>query len=177
MANPSTLYNTTYVDAKGNNARFSFYVNADTAARAFGFGPNAFLPLVDVLTNAARNGTSGGFGELHLPGVYGTQATFGSIEDKANFTLVDQAGLIHHYQIPAPKSAIFLADQETVNIAQTDVAAFIAYILSVGPNGEFISTKGGEAFGSVVGGIRIRRKIHRRINIFTKNPTETGPAE
>lgn len=172
-----TKYNTTFVDAKGNKARFTFYVSADTAARANGYGFTGFLPLVDPLTNAQRLGTPGAYGSISLPGEYGTQATYGSIEDKLILTFVSAAGGISRWQIPAPKAAVFLTDQETVNVAQTDVAAFIAYALATGPNGEFICNSEGVALAACPGGMRIRRKNQRRLSIFTKNPAETGPAE
>lgn len=172
-----TKYNTTYKDAKGGVARFTFYTSADTQQRAYGYGYTGFLPLVDALTNAIRVSTPGAFGAVGTPGTYGTQATFGSIEDKLQMTFVADGGTLHRFQIPAPKSALFLTDQETVNIAQTDVAAFIAYVLGTGPNGEFICTQDEKAFGASPGGMRIRRKNQRKLNIFIKNPAESGPAE
>jgi hypothetical protein len=103
--------------------------------------------------------------------VYGTNAVYPAVEDKAIFTFQTATGGIHRLQIPAPKSTIFLADGETVDPANTDVVAFVSAVIANAV------TRNGEVIGFGAFGTRIRRKLHRKLTIFVKNPDETGPGE
>jgi len=103
---------------------------------------------------------------------YGTSAEYNTVEDKMQLTFTDTVGNLHRFEIPAPKSASFLADQETVNPAQTDVAALVTAI------GTYVYGRYNDTAPlAYVGGVRVRRKLQRKMNIFVKDPTLTEPAE
>lgn len=166
-------------DAKGNTARMNFYIYYDAAeatpaAAVVGSGLSS---AVFNLSNAAFGGAYGPYGQI-VVAAYGTNSTFASVEDKAMLTFQAADGSLHRFNVPAPKSAIFLSDAETVNPANALVlalqTALHASSVSAAP-----STRGGVLFGatSFVGGIRQRRKTRRRINIYTLSAGLDEPAE
>lgn len=102
----------------------------------------------------------------------GTAATYLDCEDKAALTFVDPQGGFHRYQIPAPKSAGFLADQETVNAAETNMSALIGWFQS------FVFGAQTDTSALVyVGGTRLRRKQSRKFNVITRDPGLANPGE
>lgn len=159
----------TWRDAKGNTARTSFFVaNAGTAITEAAASDAITTPLA-ALTNCVNAGQTGPRTNPKTEVVYGTAATYATVEDKVVFTFQTATGDIHRMQVPAPIEAIFLADGETVDPANTLVVAFSSAFIAnaVSQNGEAIT------FGAF--GTRIRRKIHRKGTNFTKNPALTGP--
>jgi hypothetical protein len=160
----------TWRDAKGNTARTSFYVAGANAGAQAVAANNIFVTL-GPLTNAAFQSSSGPETAAPIEVVYGGAATYENVEDKATFTFQTASGAIHRYRIPAPVAAIFLADGETVDPANTAVVAFVSAVIAnaVDRNGNAI------AFGAV--GIRQRVKIRRKLTVFTKTPSLSGPDE
>lgn len=103
---------------------------------------------------------------------YGGAGQFQSVEDKMQLVFQGPTGRIHRYQVPAPKASGFLADLETVNSADTNVASLLTAFTT------FVYGRDTDTAPLVyVGGIRLRRRFIRRFNIITKNPAETGPGE
>lgn len=167
---PVAKQNYTFRDAKGNTARFSFYVSGATAtlqATAAGNVSSALTPL----TNAHLQAGSGPDTRPPSEVVYGTNAEYASVEDKAMFVFQTAAGATHRYQVPAPIAAIFKTDGETIDATNTAVIAFVSAMIAnaTDANGNAI------AFGA--NGTRLRRKIRRRLNIFVKDSSLSGPAE
>lgn len=161
----------TYRDAKGNTARVSFFVaNTGTTATQF-TAANTVNAAIDALTNAVVQSAIGPATGPRQEVVYGTNATYAGVEDKAIFTFQTSTGDIHRFQIPAPLASIFLADGETVDPTNTAVVAFVSAVVAncVSQNGEAIT------FGAF--GTRIRRKMRRKLTIFIKDPALTGPGE
>lgn len=160
-------YSYSFRDAKGQVARMRLLVGG-ASVTSVETESQSLKTLIQAVTNAF----------VWLPNqdgpqrVYGTAANYQDVEDKANLTFYDPAGSLHRYQIPAPKLAEFLTDQETVDQTETNMAALIAAF-------------GANVFGRAtdtsplvyLGGLRIRRKMIRRFNILTRNPAETGPGE
>lgn len=161
----------TYRDARGETTRVSFFIVAATEALA-STAAQVVIPLLDALTNAANQGSRGAYSTSPSPVSYGATAQFESSEDKAMVAFTTNTGALHRYQVPAPKAAIFLADLETVNPAQADVAAFTAAVIAQG-----VSSRDGADITTFIGGIRIRKKLRRRVNIYTLAPNLTIPAE
>lgn len=161
----------TYRDAKGNTARTSFYVASTGTLTAQNTAALAVLTALDALTNCALASATGPATNPALPVVYGTNAAYPSVEDKAIFTFTSAVGSIHRFQVPAPLAAIFLADGETIDPANTLVTAFTSAVVANTVSRDGVAITFG-AFGT-----RIRRKMHRKFNIFTKNPALTGPGE
>jgi hypothetical protein len=160
----------TFRDSKGNTARISFFVSGANATAQATAANNVFVTITP-LTNAAFQSSSGPETAVPTEVVYGTSATYENAEDKAVFTFQTAAGGIHRYQIPAPIAGMFLADGETVDNSNVAVTAFVSAVIAnvVDRNGNPV------AFGA--NGVRARRKLHRKLSIFTKNPTLTGPGE
>jgi len=161
----------TFRDAKGNTARVSFFVDSGGTAITQHAAAAAVITAMEALSNAIVQAYKGPATNPSIAVVYGANATFASIEDKAIFTFLTADGSTHRYQIPAPLEAIFLADGETVDPSNTAVTAFTSAVVAntVGRTGTAIT------FGAF--GTRIRRKMRRRINIFTKDPSLSGPDE
>lgn len=169
MAAPtSALYKSfSFRDAKGNISRVRVLIG-DATTNAIQTDANALATLLASVSNAAVRLTEAAT-NAHS---YGSSAEYNTVEDKASLAFVDPAGFLHKYQLPAPKSAEFDADQETVNAAETNMAALITAFQTY-VYGRSTDT----APLSYVGGIRIRRKLHRRPTIFDKDPTLTLPEE
>jgi len=155
-------------DAKGFIRRMRFIIGAASNAAVL-TDAAALTVLLQNVSNAHVFQTA----DAHK-GVYtlGTAATYLDAEDKMVLVFNDPDGGLHRYQVPAPKSAGFLADQETVNSAQTDVAALITafgtYIY-----GDQLDT----APLVYLGGSRQRRKQSRKFNIITRDPSLANPGE
>jgi hypothetical protein len=162
--------NFTWRDSKGNTARMSFFVNAATAALQAVAANNIFVT-IGPLTNAAFQSSSGPETAVPTEVVYGASSVYETVEDKAVFTFQTAAGGIHRFQVPAPLEAIFLADGETVDPANTAVVAFVAAVIANATN------RNGNAIAFGANGVRKRVKLRRRLNIFLKNPALTGPDE
>jgi hypothetical protein len=129
------------------------------------------------------NASTGMFFVAEVP--YGSSGNYDDAEDSAVLSFATANGTVGRISIPAPKSAIFLADLMTVNPAQTDVAAFVTAVTSgavldpvssVTISGWYGSTKSGAYYATLLGGLRVRRRTRRKMNIWIKDPTVTIPA-
>lgn len=167
MAVKETL---TWRDSKGFTATSSFYVGGATVANE-ATAAEAIATAMAAITNAHLQIAKGPYGFSPTEVIYGTNAAFPTVEDKAIFTFQTSTGGIHRYQVPCPLGSIFLADGETVDATNTLVTAFTSAITS----NALTASGEGVTFGGF--GTRIRRKQRRRANIFTKDPTLTGPEE
>lgn len=176
MPNLITKAKYNFVDAKGYYAHMQFNVSLDTFTNG-GTLVQSLYPLLQAVSNAQLNQGSGVGFSLPTPGELGTQAVFGSVEDKAVLTYIDAQGAIHRYKLPAPTAAIFLADGMTVDPTNTDIVALNTVLLNAAAHAYFFCSRSGVELNDFVGGLRTRVRTQRRINIFTRNPDETGPAE
>lgn len=161
----------TYRDDKGNIARVSVYVT-DTTLALSATDMSNLSALITPITNAVLTNAKGPFTTSPAAVGYGANADYEACEDKAVLTFVTSTGALHRYQVPAPKAAIFLADGETVDAANTDVAALVAGVIA-----NKVSSRDGALITAFIGGTRARRKLNRRLNIYTKNPQLTTIAE
>lgn len=159
-----------YRDSKGQTAGVRMFINnavfAD-AKTAAGTIENA----ISALTNAALQSAKGPDTEPVAASSYGTTAVYATVEDKAVMTFVSSVGSLHRYRIPAPKTAIFLTDGETVDPANGLVATFTAAMIGNA------SSRDGALLTAFLGGQRDRVPTQRRFNIYTKDPALTGPGE
>lgn len=159
----------TYRDDKGQTSTVRFFVVANATQALAATAAAALIALMTPLTNAAVQAVRGPSNLSPVGVVYGTNAEFENVEDKAEFTYETAAGSIHRYQIPAPKASIFLADGETIDYTNSDVAAFDAAV----KNGNY-GSRDGTPITLSIGGSRKRVKIQRKFNVITRNPTLTG---
>lgn len=110
---------------------------------------------------------------------YGGSGSVDNAEDVATFTFATALGAVGKVSIPAPKSSIFLTDEQTVDPANTDVAAFVTAMIGGAPDavsGWYGATKSGASYAVFLGGLRIRRKTRRRMNIWVRDPNLSIPA-
>ena len=134
-------------------------------------------PLINALSDATFL-PLGGSALIEAAG-YGSGGAVDNAEDSAVFSFQTSTGAIGKVSIPAPKSSIFLGDNQTIDPANAAVTAFTAYMLApttAFSNNGIASTKSGAGFTSFIGGVRVRRKTRRKMNIFVKNPQGTSPA-
>ena len=167
-------------DAKGNTSRVNFFVLYDGATFADGeSAAGGVRAALVALTNAALISRRGLDGNFQNSNVFGATANYVDVEDKANLTLIATDGTFHHMQIPAPLSTIFTADGETVDQANSLVVALVtALSATTGSSGARIGSQSLSPFPAkcLVGGKRLRRKLHRRETIFTKSAKLDEPA-
>lgn len=161
----------TFRDAKGNTATFSFYVLNSGTAITQQTAANNVLTAAEALSNAFLQNFRGPSTRQGSPVVYGANATYANVEDKAVFTFQSTTGAIHRYKIPAPIEAIFQADGETIDNSNTLVVAFVAAMIANAV------TRDNEAIAFGANGVRARVKMRRRANIFVFAPDLVGPEE
>lgn len=159
-------YSVTFRDSKNQTASMRWFQLSTLTIAVQLSNSQAVLADVAALTNASvvLNQNTGAAAP-----VAGASADYENVEDKAVFVFQTAAGAIHRYQIPAPLASIFLADGETIDFTNGAVAAFVARMV----NGNTVS-RDGDPIASAVGGTRLRRKLQRKFNIRTRNPTLSG---
>lgn len=167
MAAPAAALYTSYTfrDYKGQIAVMKVIIGGASLS-AVTTTQASFKSLLAAVTNAA----------VRLPSqenrtiAYGSSGTYQDVEDKAVLTYADPLGYLHRFQIAAPKSAGFLADGETVDITETNMAALNAVMVA-----SMYGRTSDTAPLVYIGGVRVRRRTQRKYNIITKNPAVTGP--
>lgn len=155
----------TFRDSQGRVAPYRSYVNVLEANLQTVV--NNYKALLQPISNASVET----FLDPPNAAVYGTNAEFPSVQDKAVFTFQDGHGGLHRYQVPAPVLAIFMADGITINIANTDVANYVSGVLAA------ITDRFGNPMTHFVGGLRQRRKLPRRNNLFILAPDDASPED
>jgi hypothetical protein len=164
-------------DAKGQTSTIRMWiVNAtDAGAHAAGLAVHNAL---DALTNASPGPAKGAYNTAPAPNTYGVAAQYANIEDKALLTFQTATGAIHRYQLPAPIVAAFMTDEETVKTPDSggDAQQILLDTLVTAMVGN-VASRDGVLLNSYIGGIYIRRRFKRKFDIFTKDPSETGPGE
>ena len=164
-------------DAKGQTSTVRMWIVNATAAGALAAG-SAIHAALDALTNAAPGPAKGAFNTAPAPNTYGTATQYANIEDKALLTFQTATGAIHRYQLPCPIVAAFMTDEETVKTPDGggDAQQVLLDTLVTAMVGN-VSSRDGVLLDSYIGGIYIRRRFKRKFDIFTKDPSETGPGE
>lgn len=176
MVNALAQQSAGYTDAKGFKGRVKYFVSYDNDGDGVSVS-GAFVTALSACTNAVLSSAPGIGGELTISGSYGTNATYANITDVLVLEAIDSAGSIHRFSIPAPKAALFLADQVAADFSNTDLAALVNVIVNGDDNPYFISTRSGLQFSSVPVGSRVRKRNRKRITGFTKNGALSGPAQ
>ena len=161
----------TFRDARGFTGTVKVWIHQTGVPANDRSVGSALAPLLAALSNANLESARGPYTTPASAVGYGTQADYGSIEDKAVLSFEDTAGGLHRMKIPAPKAGIFLTDGMTVDNGNTDVAALITDVIAE------LVTKEGLAFIGMPAGLRTRVRTRRKMSIWTLNPAETGPDE
>jgi hypothetical protein len=153
-------------DSKGKTSRLKVIIGgADHAATVTNL--NTLVTDLAAVTNCALRS---GLDPRPLV-AYGSTAEFASVEDGALLTFADVVGRLHRFKIPAPKVADFATDQETV--VNTGAMATVITDFTTFVYGSNVDT----APLTYIGGVRLRKKLHRKFTIFTKDPTLSGEGE
>lgn len=160
----------TFSDSKGQVSTERMFIGAADDATA-ATDAHDILTALQALTNATLYNAKGAYNTAPGPHTYGTTAEYETIEDKAMMVFQTDTGAIHRYLVPAPKSAIFLTDKETVDPTNGLVTTYVTAMLAAAVS------RDGTAMNAFIGGVRLRKKLQRRFNIFTKNPALSGPGE
>lgn len=170
---PTYPQTATYRDAKGNTSVVKFFVTAADAATA-STDAQAVLTAMDALTNCHRDSSKGAFtsqpGNSVTPARIATEK-YETVEDKALLSYEIAAGSIHRYMIPGPKIALFLNDDQTVDSTNAALGTLNTAVLVA------VSAASGELMVQYDGGIRIRRKLKRKVNIKVLSANLAAPAE
>lgn len=155
-----------FKDAKGNRARMQFLIGGTDAGADIG-------QLVTLKTNAqtASNAHVTTPISASRDNNYGTNGTFQSVEDKAVLVFQSPEGKLSRFQLPAPKTGVFYADQETVS--PTGLASSLIESIETFVYGD----QNDSSALQYVGGYRLRRANQRKVNVWTLAPTEDEPAE
>lgn len=175
-------------DARGHVGKMRFYYKLDNSlVGAFDNAAGAIDAAVTALaaaSNAAIIDVTGinEFG-LFSPLFRGTAAQFADVEDKARLVfLYGDSGPTAEFslvrlEIPAPKLAIFYADQETVNSAVPLMVAITTALSTIDATGGRFTNRAGLVYVNFVGGYRIRRKLQRKLTLYDLSPNLDEPEE
>jgi hypothetical protein len=156
-------------DARGRTARLTVIIGAATPA-LIETDAATLLGHLAAITNAHVYEVDDPAPVNHH--TYGGAANYLDVEDKAVLTWTDPVGNTHRYKVPAPITAIFLANQNTVNPANAAMVSLISdFETFVYGNYDDLAPL------FFVGGIRGRTKVQRKLNIWIKDPTLAEPAE
>jgi len=173
---PTWKESVTFTDSRGQHARTTFYVTAATAVFAetkAGSVVAALTPVTSAVLYTAR-----GPYNVENAFAYGTNPAGDQLttaEDKLILAAVLSDNRPWRMSVPAPQPTTFLADDETPDFANADLAALLDELTTADGNGATVSGKGGEAVSSVYGGLRRRSRTQRRFTLRTRNPQLTGP--
>lgn len=190
MVNVYSMWNhsqLSYRDNSGNTSRVGFWIGLDPAvgtATDIAQTAAAVRDAITACTNAKLVGVSGYFDVVPDPSQYGSAAQYNNVEDKARLQFNSASRLRYTtLSIPAPKLSDFFSggagtggDEETVNPADANITALVAALQTV--IGGAAPTVGpvNDVFHNLIVGKLIRRKAHRKIGRWTKDPTGTIPA-
>jgi hypothetical protein len=161
----------TYRDIKGFTAGMRYHVASGGTAITQQTAAIAVATAAVACSNAALEIAHGPNTSNAQPPVFGTAAQYIGVHMKAVYTFRAADGTLHRFQIPAPHIAIFEVDQQTVDAAQADSAAFITAVLAN------VVTANGSALTSFAGGQYRSRPQSRKLNINIKVPELDEPAE
>jgi len=176
-------------DNRGHVGRtgFHYFIQDDTTAAVLLNAYNASKTLAQYIA-AASNGAivayNGLYSPLITPNNYGASSQFPNAEDKAVlvFLMGDAAvapieTAFMKIEVPAPKLAVFEADQETVKPTAAAVSTIVTAVLTIDASSGFVSNKAGMLPLSFVAGYRVRRKFQRKITIWDKSSNLDEPEE
>lgn len=162
MADVLAEYRAVFTDAEGERSTNVAYKLVDDAGDVAGeiSAKDAWCASLDTVTQAALTECTLTFRkyETLTKPASGAAGSYDDIEDKAflEFQSADD-GAIYKVSVPAPESVSFLADEETVNPAETNMAAFITYVQTN------LTTKYGSGSLTYIKGYRTRKKTRRTL--------------
>lgn len=171
MAVTQERMSVTYRDAKGQITTANLWIKGAADANAQTILADTMLADMNALTNAAFQSNRGPNQHTPIGPVYGAVAVYENVTDKAKFLYYSVNGSRHFIEIPAPKSAIFQPDGQTIDTTNAAVATFLTDLLAN------CTTRQGLALQGPLVGVRVRRPIPRRATLLVLAPDLIGPEE
>ena len=144
-------------DSRGFLYTVRFYTLADDAPTAAAQA-TAFAAAFESLSNADFEKGTGCLLVPQVPASRGGLGTYASGTMKAVLVWQDEYGDVHRYRLPAPSSAIFLADGITINQAYGPMATALAAFVS-----QHIGGRSNVAVSDFLGGYLRAGKQRRRL--------------
>lgn len=167
-------------DAKGHIGKIHFFYSFDPSAAvdwlAAAGGVGAILTALEAMSHLAVVGVGGLNSTGYDPNQYGSTTGYFQAETKARIVYqVENAGFttvknITRFEIPGPVDGLFYADKETINPTATLVAALTTALQTVDAHNGQAVTRTGLIFGPCLGGKLIRRKVQRKLTLYSKSP-------
>ena len=117
------------------------------------------------MTNAIICSTGGLASEGVQGMAWGNNVPWPSVSHKAVMTWRTVSGILVEQRIPAPSSAIFLADGATVDVSNGLVTAYISAVLASG-----VTNRNGDYFSGLVAGHMESKATRRRIGTTIRDP-------
>lgn len=113
----------TVSDAKGDQSTFSVPVPTGTAITDLAGFAQALAALIEPLCNGALRDLHFSIPVSFTP--WSAAASISDIQEKARFAFRTVNGFLKHVSLPTAVESVFAAGSRDVDIANTDVAAFI----------------------------------------------------
>jgi hypothetical protein len=172
-------------DARGHVARVRFRILGDETSPTtlsdsvtVAAGVKTAILALTSLTNFKASGPLAFDGD---PAAYPSLVQYGQAETKARFGYTCNPGgagqiegaSLHKIEIPGPLIAIFKADGETVDNANTNVIALGTALKAV-VNDSHVCDASGVAVTHFLGGLLVRRKFQRKETQYSKLPDLSG---
>jgi hypothetical protein len=156
-------------DARGRVGWIKTYINWATLAGAAGQG-SALAGVLPGATNAALQSARGPYTTAPTAPTYGAALQWAGIDDVVRLFMRTAAGTIFKFDIPAPRSAMFLADGETGLLSSGALKTIGDRLVT-----SHFCDRDGHDFLALVFAVRTRRRDRRHLSIYQKNALLTGP--
>lgn len=177
MAALTALQTVTFRDAKGQTATVRYFITSAAGLAAnLASASNTIIIALAALSNAAFQGAHGPENSNPLPVTYGASgADYQEVQMKAQLSFSSATGAIHRYLVPAPLVTIFKADRQTVDPANTALAAFTSAFLATYSAGDTrVTDRDGNAITVYLGGLYKARRVSKIRGIPVRDSTLTA---
>jgi hypothetical protein len=161
----------TFRDSRMFAGQTRYYVGGVDETEARG-NALAIAALLTPLSNGQWTGASGPYNTPPLAPTQGADALYQNIEEVIRLTWITADGVAIYVEVPCPKSALFLDDQESLALLNPAIAAVSTGVLSYK-----LCTRGGALAVSFIGATRIMRGFRATQTMRTLDPSETSTGE
>lgn len=161
----------TFRDSRMFYGTTRYYVASDSDVEAIA-NALGIADALQLLTDGAWTGATGPYNTP--PGVPtpGSDAIYQNIEMIIRLVWITEDGVAIMVEVPAPATALFISDQESISLLNPDLADAAAAGLTYK-----LCTRGGQLAVSFIGATRIMRGFRSTETIRTLDPNETNTAE
>jgi hypothetical protein len=174
-------------DCRGHTGKVTFYYTYDAAVAANVNNARiacvAIASAIEACSNALVVNIDG-LGSVALnPDEFGANTAYANAETKARLAfqvtrnVVPVNYKISRMDIPAPILTDFMNDRETVNAADTNIAALVTALITPDGSSGRACTRDGAVFVGLLGGLLVRRRFQRKLTIYDKSANLDEPEE